>query len=302
MDGKRFWKKLLFPPVWLMVLLIVVSTAALIFVFVRGLSESPLAYAVYAVAFFTLVVLVAFFTVALPKRYRTIRTKIYANPIGNRWLTDAAFKTHVSLYAALVVNLLYAGLNVLSWVLYHSAWFLVLTVYYVILAVMRFLLVRYFRGNVLCANRLGELKRARLCSVILLTLNFVLAGAVMMILFENKGFEYHGILIYVIALYTFYSTVHAIMGLIRYRKYHSPVMTVSRIIALSAALVSMLSLETAMFSQFGGNMEPEHQWLMIALTGAGASVVVIAMSVGMIAYTVKELKEFKKDGRKERNI
>lgn len=298
MDWKRLGRKLLFPPGWLIAFLTIVSAAALVFVFVRGGSERPLAYAVYVVAFYTAVVLAAFFTIALPKRYRAIKTKIYDNPIGHRWMTDAAFKTTVSLYTALAVNLLYAGLNVLSWFLYRSAWFVVLAVYYVILAVMRFLLVRYFRRNELGKNRLGELKRARLCSVILLTLNFVLTGAVMMILYENKGFEYHGILIYVMAAYTFYMTTIAIVNLIRYRKYRSPVMTMSKIIALSAALVSMLSLETAMFSQFGGDMAPEHRWLMIALTGAGVSLVVIALSVYMIVQTVKEIKEFQQHGTK----
>lgn len=298
MDWKRLGRKLLFPPGWLIAFLTIVSAVALVFVFVRGGSERPLAYAVYVVAFYTVVVLAAFFTVALPKRYRAIKTKICDNPIGHRWMTDAAFKTTVSLYTALAVNLLYAGLNVLSWFLCRSAWFVVLAVYYVILAVMRFLLVRYFRRNELGKNRLGELKRARLCSVILLTLNFVLTGAVMMILYENKGFEYHGILIYVMAAYTFYMTTIAIVNLIRYRKYRSPVMTMSKIIALSAALVSMLSLETAMFSQFGGDMAPGHRWLMIALTGAGVSLVVIALSVYMIVQTVREIKEFQHHGTK----
>lgn len=296
MEWKRLWRKLLFPPVRLMILLTVVSSAALVFVFTKGLSESPAAYVSYAIAFYTLVVLVTFFVVALPKRYQSIKTKIYDNPIGNRWMTDAAFKTNVSLHTALAVNLLYAGLNVLSWFLYRSAWFVVLAVYYVILSVMRFLLVRYFRSNELGKNRLSELKRARLCSAILLTLNFALTGAVMMILYENKGFEYHGILIYVMAAYTFYMTTIAIVNLIRYRKYRSPVMTMSKIIALSAALVSMLSLETAMFSQFGGEMAPKHQWLMIALTGAGVSIVVVVLSVCMIVQTVKEIKELKQNG------
>ena len=75
-------------------------------------------------------------------------------------------------------------------------------------------------------------------------------------------------------------------------------MTISKNIALSAALVSVLALETAMFSQFGAEMAPEDQWLMIALTGAGVSIVVIVMSVYMIVRTAKEIKEIEKNGRK----
>ena len=173
-------------------------------------------------------------------------------------------------------------------------WFVVLAVYYVILAVMRFLLVRYVRIHGLGKNRLGELRRARLCSYILLTLNFVLTGAVMMILYQNKGFEYHGILIYVMASYTFYITTHAIVDLIKYRKYHSPVMTTSKVIALSAALVSMLALETAMFSQFGGDSSPEVRRTMIVATGAGISVIVVTMAGYLIIRATKEIKKYKR--------
>lgn len=298
MDRKAFWKKLLFPPVWLMALLLVFTAAALPLIFLRGLSETPAAYAVYAVSFYTISVVSVFCATVLPKKYKSLREKLYANPIGYRYMTDAAFRTHVSLYLSLGVNLLYVGINVLSWYLYRSMWFVVLAVYYVILAVMRFLLVRYVRINKLGKNRLGELRRARLCSCILLLLNFVLTGAVMMILYQNRGFEYHGVLIYVMASYTFYITLHAIVDLVRYRKYRSPVMTTSKIISLSAALVSMLSLETAMFSQFGGDMTPESKWLMIALTGAGVSLAVVTMSGFMIVRTAKEIKETENHGRK----
>mgnify|MGYP006357292341 FL=1 len=121
----------------------------------------------------------------------------------------------------------------------------------------------------------------------------------MMVLYRNRGFQYPGMLIYAMAAYTFYITTHAIISLIKYRKYHSPVMTTSKIIALSAALVSMLALETAMFSQFGGDMAQESQQLMIALTGAGVSAVVIVLSVFMIVKTSHEIKEIENNGRED---
>ena len=114
-----------------------------------------------------------------------------------------------------------------------------------------------------------------------------------MILYQNKGYEYHGVLIYVMAAYTFYMTTHAMIDLIKYRKYKSPVMTMTKVIALSAALVSMLSLETAMFSQFGQEMSLEDQYLMIALTGAGVSIAVVTMSIAMIVKSNREMRQLK---------
>ncbi|MGN1001602.1 MAG: hypothetical protein ACI4PC_02425 [Oscillospiraceae bacterium] len=296
-DWKTFGKKLLYPPLWLMLLLTAASTAGLVLVFTKDWTESPVAYGVYAVSFYTVCVLSVFFGTVLPGRYRALRQKLYAHPVGHRYMTDPAFKTHVKLYASLAVNLFYVGVNVLSFLLYRSAWFLVLAAYYTILAVMRFLLVRYARANRIGENRLGELRRARLCSAILLTLNLALSGAVLMILHQNKGAEYSGMLIYVMAGYTFYITIHAVTDLVKYRRYQSPVMTTAKIICLSAALVSILNLETAMFSQFGADMAPENQRLMIALTGAGVSIVVLTMSFYMIAKTAKEIKEIVHDER-----
>lgn len=293
MDWKKIGKTLIYPPIWVMVVLSVLSTVALIAIFVKGLEESPIAYVVYVTSFYALSVACVFFQMVLPKQYKQIKQKIYDNPIGNRYMTDMAFRTHVSLYVSLGINLLYVGVNVLSWFLYRSMWFVVLAIYYIILAVMRFLLVKYVNENGIGKNRLGELKRTALCSSILLSVNFVLTGAVLMILYQNKGFDYHGILIYVMAAFTFYITTHAIINLVKYRKYNSPVMTMTKAIALSASLVSMLALETAMFSQFGAEMKPENQRLMVALTGAGVSLIVVTMSIYIIIKSVKEIKNIK---------
>ena len=294
MDWKKIAKKLLFPNVFLIIVLTFISAAALVYVFVNGLVEAPIAYFVYLLSFYTLTVFVIFLCMVLPKQYQKIKQKIYENPWGKRYMTDAGFRTHVSLYVSLGINLLYVGMNGISSIIYRTRWFAILAVYYLILAVMRFLLLKYARKSGIGSNRLGELQKARVCSVILLNLNFILTGAVLMILYQNKGYEYHGILIYAMAAYTFYITINAIVNLIRYRKYKSPVMTISKIIVLCSALVSMLSLETAMFSQFGQDMNPESRQLMIILTGAGISIAIIGMSSYMIVKTSEELQELKK--------
>lgn len=213
--------------------------------------------------------------------------------LGKQYRTDAVYRTRISLNMSLFANLMYVGLNAAYFIIDGSAWFAVLAVYYIILSVMRFLLVRYIRKTEIGKNRVGELKRAVVCSHILLSLNFALSGAVLMMLYRGKGFEYRGLLIYAAATYTFYITVHAIVSLVRYRRYNSPVITTSKIIALSSALVSMLSLETAMLSQFGTGMAEDTKRLFIVLTGAGVSVAVVAMSVYMTVRSAKEIKKIK---------
>lgn len=293
MDWDKIWRKILYPPVWVAVLLAVFSTIGLILLFAKGWETLPFSYAVYVLAFYSLTVLCLLICAVFPKRYGAFKKRLYDHPIGNRYMTDAAFRTQVSLYSSLGINLLYVAGNVVFFILYRSFWFIILAGYYGILAVMRFLLLRYVRRNSIGANRLGELKRSRLCAAILLTVNIALSDAVLMILFQNKGHEYHGILIYIVAMFTFYITAHAIIDLIKYRKHGSPVMTMAKVISLSAALVSMLSLETAMLSQFGQEMAAGDRRMMIVLTGAGVSIAIITMAVFMIVRSAKEIRKIR---------
>lgn len=286
----RDWKKWLYPRWWVLLLLTVGSAAALVAVFVKHWEESPVAYIVYVLSFYTLSVDCIACVKVFPGWYRAARQKVYDNEFGNRYMTDAAFKTHVSLWLSLGINLLYVAVNLLSLYLNRSVWFAITAAYYGILAIMRFLLVRYVRKNSIGEDRIGELKRSRSCACILLTLNLVLSGSVLMILYQNKGAHYNGMLIYVMAGYTFYMTIHAIVDIVKYKKFNSPVMSTAKIISLSSALVSVLSLETAMFSQFGGDMSVENQRIMIAATGAGVSIVVVTLSVWLIVKATTEIR------------
>ena len=292
------WKKLiklLYPPVWAIALLTPICTAALIIVFLFGYDEHPFAYAAYIISFYTLTVVVMWLIKVLPKHYESIKNKVYSNPLGKRLMTDMPFRTRVSLYGSLAVNLLYVALNVTSGILYQSAWFYILALYYTILAAMRFLLVRFANRVGIGKNRFKELCRSRLCGYILLTVNLFLSGAVLLIVYRNKGYEYHGILIYIMASYTFYITTLAVINLIKYRKLGSPVMTMAKIINMAVALVSMLSLETAMFSEFDKDMSSENQQLMIMLTGAGVSIIIVAMSIYSIVKNTVEIKKIKEN-------
>ena len=293
MDWKKIGKKLLFPPVWLMTLMTIASAVLLTIIFVKGMEQSIPAYVVYVLAFYTLSTVSIFCALVLPKQYKEIKQKIYDNPLGNRFMTDRVFRTNISLSVSFVISMLYVGLNVWSWHMLRSYWFMVLAVYYVIMAVMRYLLVRYVRIQKIGTSILGEWKRSRVCAYILLLINLSLSGAVLMILYQSKGYDYPGIMIYVMALYTFYSTIHAIVDIVKYRKLGSPVMSTAKIVSLSGALVSMLNLETAMFAQFGADMSPENQRIFIILTGAGVSITVVTLSVILIVNANKEIRRIK---------
>jgi len=292
-DWKTICKKVLFPPLWLIIFFSVTSAAALATVFIKGWSASPFASFIYTLAFYSLTVACLACWKTLRQYYKKAKEKVYGNPYANRYLTDAAFRTHVNLYWSLAINLLYVTVNMVSAMIYRTSWFVIFAVYYSIMAIMRFLLVRFVRHNKIGQSRLRELKRSRLCAFVLMTVNLALAGAVLMMVHFDRGFEYQGILIYVMAMYTFYITTTAVIDIVKYRKYNSPVMSAAKAIKLAAALVSMLSLETAMLSQFGIDTPPEMRKTMIMATGGGISVIIAVIAVYMIARSSGEIKRLK---------
>ena len=294
-NWKDTCKKLLLPPRWLMIILGISSAVSLAAVFAKGMDATPVAYVVYVISFYSLTVICIGCSAIVPRYYRSIKNIIYSNQYGNRYMTDVAFKTHVSLYQSLAVNMLYAAANLFSGIMNGSVWSVTLAVYYIILAVMRFLLVRFVNRVGIGKHRVLELRRSRLCGIILMTLNIALSGVVVLVIKQNRGYVYGEIFIYVMAMYTFYITTVAIINIFKYRKYNSPVMSTAKSINLAAALVSMLSLETAMLTLFGSeNTYPHFNQIMVGATGAGVCAVVVLMSVYTIAHANKELSELKK--------
>lgn len=286
--------KLFILPVWLVVLMVIASAVSLVAVFVNGWNTSVIAYVVYVCSFYTLTVLCTVCVKYIPSYYRNIKGKVYENKYAGRYLTDVAYKTHVSLNLSLTVNVLYIATNAVSAYIYKTHWFAIFAIYYAILAVMRFLLSAYARKNNIGEDSLGELRRSRMCACILMTVNIILSGVVLMMTYYDRGFEYQGILIYVMAVYAFYTTAAAVRDLIKYRRYNSPVMSMTKVIKLAASLFSMLFLETAMFAQFGADTPAEVKGIMIMATGAGICVIVVSMSIYMIIRCTKGISLYRR--------
>ena len=215
--------------------------------------------------------------------------KFRSTTVGEKYLTDVRFRTGVSLYQGFFINLLYIVMKLASGIVYRSTWFIALAVYYILLAVMRFLLVR--RLNV--QDEASELRRYRLCGIMLLFMNQALTGIVVFMVQQNRGFAYPGLLIYAMAAYSFYAVTIAVINIVKTRKHKSPILSAAKAINLVAAMVSILSLETAMLAQFGGDDDPKFRQVMTGATGGSICTIVIGMAIYMIWRANKNLKNLK---------
>lgn len=88
----------------------------------------------------------------------------------------------------------------------------------------------------------------------------------------------------------------AVVNLVRDRKSGSPVMAAARGVNLAAALVSMLSLETAMLTQFNdGSKGAFFRRAMIGSTGGAVCVLVTVMGLYMVIHAARRIRKLRAD-------
>lgn len=303
---KRLLKKLFFLPPIPTLMISIPAYGLVIYALAVEEVNPAVAYAAYFLSAYALIITITGITgiVRLIRRgingHPLVR-KMMGIPLVSRYVKEDLFRAEAALYQGFFINILYAGIKMFSGILYSSVWFVTLAVYYILLAVMRASLLHYVRKSRSCLkiqarpgkSKASEWRRYRLCGIILLLMNIALAGIVILVVHQNSGFEYPGMLIYVMAMYAFYATITAVRNVVKFRRYGSPVMSAAKVINLTAALVSMLSLETAMLTQFGAADDPMFRQIMTASTGAGISVIVLGMAVFMIVRSTKQLKQEK---------
>ena len=291
---KAVVKKIFFLPP-LPTVLIALPSFILVFVMLGIGDHSALAYVSYILSAYAMIITIT----GLPGVIEAIRSgidnltllkKIRGTTLGGRLLGDDIFRSEITLHGGLFVNLLYVAMNLFSGIRYRSTWFVALALYYALLSAMRAVLVRYVHRKPVGLDVPAEFRRYRACGIILLLMNQALVGIIIYMVTQNRGFSYPGLMIYAMAMYTFYITISAIINVIKYRSHGSPVMSAAKTISLTAALVSMLSLETAMLAQFGSD-ETEFRRIMLGVSGGVVCAFVLAMAIYMIARSTKQLKK-----------
>lgn len=288
---KKWCRRLFVLPLWLALLILAPSLALVAAVLARGGEPSALHYGAYFLSAYGTAVTVAAVVRALrrgPESLALVR-KFRGTAAGARYWDDPVFRAEVSLYTGLGINLAYVAVKLISGIYYRSLWFAALSAYYLMLSLLRFALLHHVRRSPIGREYASELRRCRLCGVLLLVLNQALSAIVTLVVVRNQGFRYGGYLIYVMAMYAFYAVISSAVQAVRFRKYKSPVLSAAKAVNLTAALVSMLSLETAMLAQFGE--DEGFRRLMTAATGFAVCAFVLGLAVYMIVRSSRALKE-----------
>ena len=292
MDWKKIGKALLFPHIAIMIILIPIATALLICSMVLVGTESPIAYVSYVLAAYTLTI----WCFKIPNIIKFFKTFKEENKYAKMLQEDARLRVNLSLYGSLAWNALY-GIFQLWLGYYHSTfWFYSLGAYYVCLGIMRFVLLLHTRKYQPGEKMQTELKKYRACGWVFLVMNLALALIVFFMLYWNRTFVHHMITAIAMAAYTFTSFTVAIVSVVRYRKYNSPIFSASKAISFAAACVSMLTLASTMLTAFSdGTMSAMDEKIMLGSIGFSVSGVIVAMAIYMIISGTKKIKAIKAD-------
>ena len=290
MDWKKLGKALLFPHIAIMIILIPIATVFLVYSMVFLGTESVIAILSYVLSAYTLTI----WCFKIPYLIRFFKTFKNENRYMQIWRGDAHLRVKVSLYGTLLWNIAYALLQLGMGFWHRTFWFCSLAGYYISLAVMRFFLARHTRHYDAGEKMLEELKKYRTCGIIFLIMNLALSLMIFFMVYWNRTFHHHEITTIAMAAFTFTSLTFAIINMVRYRKYNSPVYSASKAISLASALVSMLTLEATMLTTFGdGSIDLEGRRIFLGLSGGAISAFIIGMAVYMIRQATTKIKKMK---------
>ena len=288
MNPKKIGKALLFPHIAIMILLVPIATVLLVGSMVFIGTESPIAIVSYVIAAYTLTV----WCFKIPYLIKFFNTFKDENKYAKRWQDDARLRVNVSLYGSFAWNALYGLFQLWLGFYHHTFWFYSLGGYYICLAIMRFFLVRHTRKYAPGEKMQAELLKYRACGIVFLVMNLALALIVFFMVYWNRTFEHHMITAIAMAAYTFTAFTVAIVNVIRYKKYNSPVYSASKAISFAAACVSMLTLTSTLLTTFSDEtMGAMEQKMMLGSVGGAVSAVVVAMALYMIVSGTRKLKQ-----------
>ncbi len=292
MKLKKIAKALLFPHIAIMIALIPIAAVLLLLTALYLESDSPLAILSYAVSAYALTV----WCIKMPRVIAFFKAFKNENRYVRRYFDDPRLRVHISLYGSFYINVGYGLFHLWLGVYHRTFWFSSLGVYYLCLGAMRFFLLSHTKRYAPGERQKSELLKYRACGRILLVMNLALSLIVFFMVYWGRTFSHHMITAIAIAAYTFTAFTLAIVQMVKFKKYKSPVFSASKAISFAAACVSMLTLTSTLLTTFSdGSMGALEQKIMLGCVGIAVMATVLTIAVHMIAGSTQELKKMKEE-------
>lgn len=274
-------KKIIFPHELIVFLLFNVSAAGLILIFMNGMELHLLAYGMYMLAFYTLIIV----SVRIPGIVKWWKRKLHENKYTDKYLTDKDLRMRISMYRSLLITFVFATFKIVLGFIYDSSWFFAMAGYNVILSLMRFILILQSQKKGLSEYevRVRGLQGYRVCGWLMMVLNVAVSVIMFMVIVNKQTVEYNMIVCIGLATFTFYCFTRAIINMIKYRERKNPIYAAVKRVDMVKAIVSIFTLQVAMLTTFQGQGETINMGLMNTLTGVAVTIAINTIGALMIA-------------------
>lgn len=143
----------------------------------------------------------------------------------------------------LIVDIFFAAFNGYIGLASRSSWYGAMCAYFLTLFFIRlYIVLRKDNKNEFIYRKTG---------IALLFIEIVLSGSMALLAMERGGRSYPGVTIYMASAYTFYKLIVSIINVIKAGKQDKAYILALRKISHVEALISLLSLQAALFFSFG---------------------------------------------------
>lgn len=303
---KKFWKWIQYPYGWGLILfysitVICITGAIVCCTIIQVESYKIFAYIFYALAAITFgytLYTIIIYTSALKQK---IKKQLKANEFTTKLLEDYDFRTTIFAVWALMLNIVFAIMNLISAFLYQVLWYGIISIYY-------FMLV-FFRGGILFTNKMcakrfvnhaNEYEKSKwkiyfASGGFLILLEFAMIGAITQMILSKHPIKSGIIIAITNAIYTFYKVTMSIYNLVKARKFSNPVVQSLRNLNLADASMSIVSLTVLMLSTFTNDRSTIAILVIKSSTGFTVCVGIILMALFMMIKARKKLQLLKRE-------
>lgn len=295
---KSMWNKIKKPKAVFLVLFYIffmLILLATLMVLIFQPEQSILHYVLYALSFVSLVYFIYTIIILAPIFKQHIIRFLRKFKFTNEMLDNYGYRTIMFSIFSFILNIAYVIFIGTLAIKTHSAWYISITAYYLILIIMK--------GNVFYtkkknSNAIKQIKAYRFSGIMFILLTLAFSGIIVLIYASNMYFEYAGLMIYVVATYTFYKLTLAIINIFKAKKQEDLYVQSIRNINLVSALVSIVVLQVAMFQEFS---PANNTGIANGLTGGVVSIIILLLGILMIIKSNKMLQNDKMLQKENKN-
>lgn len=201
------------------------------------------------------------------------------------WKADYQFKTLATSTLSALVGLGFTVFNVVLGIVYKSVWNISISVYYVLLAIVRGIVVHSQRKVIVADNQKKQEQYKRIyfkTHILMIFMDMCLIAPIAYMVIGERSYVYGLIPAIAMAAYTTYRITMGIINLGKSRKQENILIRELRTVNLQDSLVAVLTLQNALIIANGSDMQS--MLALTAWTSAGIWLMIVIFTVKSFLY------------------